>query len=1244
MAGWELSMNTRPNPYIGPDSFETGDTLYGRDRELRQLEALLIAERIVLLHSPSGAGKTSLIRAGLLPLLKDDFLILPTVRVNQVRPTDGEPVNRYLWSTLLSLEENLLESERRPLAELAALSLDAYLRSRPRPATAPDVDLLIFDQFEEILTIAPADQQAKHAFFEQLAAALKERNRWVLFAVREDYLGALAPYLRPMPNRLKTTFRLDLLKTDAAREAIQRPPLAQGVSFNETAADQLVRDLSRIQTQDVKGATREEQGEYVEPVQLQVVCFNLWQNLDDEASEISVADLSTVGSVDESLAQYYAASLVDVAAKTGASERDLRTWFDKQLLTGSAEQPVRGQVRKGAGSTEGLQNAALDKLVDAHIIRAEPRAGAIWYELAHDRLIQPVRSSNLGWFEQNLSVFQRRAELWNQQGHSEGLLLRGKELINAQQEVKSLHLTPDESAFLGACRKLRAQQQFRRTAVIGLIGFSIVTLGLLIFALIQFNISRAQQLGFQSQVAFTESDYNTAFLYAYQSNLIHKNDAADFVLSQIPYKNFALGKSLNGSASIDSLAWSADGQLASSSANGYAIIWNIKTGQPAQFLDIVSNTMAWSTDGRLASGLGNGDGSDSVVIWDIKTDQAVQTLKGHTGHVTSVAWSADGQVASASDDGTVIIWDLKTGQAAQTLKGRANGDTSLAWSADGQLASGQNGTVIIWDLKTGQTAQMLKGDIIYGGTSVAWSADGQLASAGSDDGTVIIWDIKTGQPAQILRVHTKTVTSVAWSADGQLASGSEDNTIIIWDLKTGQAAQTLKGHTRPVNNVAWSADGQLASGSDDGTVIIWNVKTYKTLLEGIDGFNEVAWSTDTLLGTGGQLASSSLDNTVVIWDLKTGLPAQTLKDRTNIVTALAWSADGRLASGSGDNTVIIWDIKTGQAAQVLKGPHSGANPTNTITNNSVISVAWSADGRLASAGLDDGTVIIWNLKTGQPAQILKGHTTIVDSVAWSPDGQLASGSWDNTVIIWDLKTGQPAQTLRGHTGLVSSVAWSADGRLASGSDDGTVIIWDIKTGQPAQTLKGYTGLVSSVAWSADGQLASGSQDGTVIIWDIETGQPAQTLKGHTDYVSSLAWSTDGRLASGSRDRTIKISRADLTGGSRCEKIVRNMTMQEWLDYQGVFFVYQPACPNLYDPTVEFDLFEFISDPFGFTLDPPGFTSYGSPLRALITWQGRAILFVLLLILIGVFIFIAWMFRKSIAWIWHRIHGRKSKNP
>jgi hypothetical protein len=166
----------RPNPYVGPRAFQYGETLYGRDREELELLDRLIAERIVLLYSPSGAGKTSLIQAALIPDLESEgFQVLPTMRVS-LEPPPGQtlPVgtNRYILSVLLSLEKNLSEEQQRPLVELAGLELADYLEQRQAAADAAQPVVLIFDQFEEILTVAPTDRTAKRAFFAQVGAAL----------------------------------------------------------------------------------------------------------------------------------------------------------------------------------------------------------------------------------------------------------------------------------------------------------------------------------------------------------------------------------------------------------------------------------------------------------------------------------------------------------------------------------------------------------------------------------------------------------------------------------------------------------------------------------------------------------------------------------------------------------------------------------------------------------------------------------------------------------------------------------------------------------------------------------------------------------------------------------------------------------------------------------------------------------------------------------------------------------------
>jgi hypothetical protein len=271
--------DARPNPYIGPRAFQRGETLYGRDREVRELLDLLIAERIVLLHSPSGAGKTSLILAALIPELEaEHFAVLPVLRLGLKPSSSGEPseppANRCFLNALLSLEDDLPPEAQIPLGELATWTLGDYLDRRAGKVAAAggaagraDGDLVpVFDQFEEILTADPTDVEAKAEFFAQMGTTL--RDRWALFAMREEYLAALDPFLRPMPTRLNTTYRLDLLGRDMARQAIQEPTRHAGVQFTDPAATKLVDDLRRAQVQRADGQLVAALGEYVEPVLL----------------------------------------------------------------------------------------------------------------------------------------------------------------------------------------------------------------------------------------------------------------------------------------------------------------------------------------------------------------------------------------------------------------------------------------------------------------------------------------------------------------------------------------------------------------------------------------------------------------------------------------------------------------------------------------------------------------------------------------------------------------------------------------------------------------------------------------------------------------------------------------------------------------------------------------------------------------------------------------------------------------
>lgn len=470
------------NPYVGPRAFKTGEVLDGREREVRELFELLLAERIVLMYSPSGAGKTSMIQAGLIPALtNEEFQVLPVVRVSseltpeetKVLSDNGKrPVqirNRYVLSTLLSLEKNYTDNAI-PIPELTSMRLVDYLERRNRnqqmhasPAENGKHELprvLIFDQFEELLTVDPTDHPAKEAFFDEVGAALRNLDYWALFSMREDYSASLDPFLRRVPTRLATTFRLDLLGEHASRLSIQAPARRMGVRFTDEAATKLIDDLRTVQVQQSDGSMRKQLGLHIEPVQLQVVCKRLWDKLPDKTHDISPDHIKTIGDVDAALSGYYAEE-VEAAATEVVSERTIREWFDNYLIT---EQNIRGQVPQGKYESKGLKNEVIGSLIDAYLVRAEKRLGATWFELAHDRLIDPVKSDNAAWLERNLTDFQRDAVLWQKQGHPDNLLVDGQRLLEGEQwaQEHDAQLTSAERDFLEKCREARAQRKRER--------------------------------------------------------------------------------------------------------------------------------------------------------------------------------------------------------------------------------------------------------------------------------------------------------------------------------------------------------------------------------------------------------------------------------------------------------------------------------------------------------------------------------------------------------------------------------------------------------------------------------------------------------------------------------------------------------------------------------------------------------------------------------------------------------------
>lgn len=884
-------MNERQNPYVGPRAFETGETLYGRERELRQLESLLIAERLVLLHAPSGAGKTSLIQAGLIPNLREqDFNILPVMRVNLDLPSDipaPETANRYLFSTLVALEETVKPRQRLGLDELMTLSLDEYLNQRPREADAPESDLLIFDQFEEILTTAPSDREGKLAFFAALGAALRNRDRWALFSMRDDYLGALEPYLRPIPGQLEHHYRLDLLSPEAALQAIQNPARESGVDFSDPAARKLVDDLRAIQSQQPDGSFERILGQHVEPVQLQVVCYRLWEALPEGTTQIAPEDVQKVGSVDEALGEYYAASLTRIATAENIDERVLRQWFSEQLIT---PEGIRGQALSGREQSSGLSAAVLRQLENAHLIRGETRAGKLWYELAHDRLVEPVRQDNARWFEANLSLLQKQAALWASQKRPDEFLLRGESLVQVKQWAKENKLTGDEQSFLDACRKIEVLAKRERRNRILL--WVLTTISLLVAmvaiyfwwqAQTQINkvkITRAGELAAQSLLA-KENYSPRSILLALEAVELSRNQShPNKVLSEQVLRDVLLdvgGISLRGhESSIIVLAFSPDGK--------------------------------W---------LATGSEDKTIRLWDMQNPSGAPIiLRKHEGEINTLAFSPDSRwLATGSSDTTIALWDLQNfAIAPHLLQGNDYQIYELAFSSNGHwLATrSEEKTARVWDMYNLSSSPLILGGDECAITALTFHPEGSFLATGCEYGMILLWNVQDSSPLSIpFRGISGTITKLAFSQDGHwLAASGSVNTVYLRDLQNlANKAIFLDGHSGSIKTIAFSQDGHWLAGSADNTVRLWNIQNQSAapivLYGHTGGISILAFSLD-----GKWLATGSNDNTVRLWDMQnpTATPI-VLHGHEGSINTLDFSADSKwLATGSDDNTTRLWQL------------------------------------------------------------------------------------------------------------------------------------------------------------------------------------------------------------------------------------------------------------------------------------------------------------------------------------------------
>jgi WD40 repeat protein/energy-coupling factor transporter ATP-binding protein EcfA2 len=1170
------------NPFVGLRPYEADDSLYyfGRGEQIKTLMRQLHLHRFVAVVGSSGSGKSSLVRAGLIPQLEAGFLVQDRDQWHVGRMKPGEDPIGYLAHSIREAfwedgdeEENKAFAAR--LRDEGVSGLLDYLHEK-----LDDGDgnlLLLVDQFEELFRFRDRkrlkEQKEESEEFVAMLLRLVEQRKLPIFVVltmRSDFLGDCDAFYR-LPEAINDSqFLVPRLTRAQRREVITSPILLSGMQIAPRLVDRLLNE--NMDTRDDL------------PV-LQHVMLRAWDvwTRDPEAPgcPIEIRHYEAAHTIHGSLNHHAEEALDELNERQRfIAKRMFQSMTEMDMGNRRIRRPCR--LQDICALTEADHDEVLEVI---HRFVVDGRSFVVLsggdlnanplVDISHESLIRQWTTLK-AWVEEEADaskIYVRLAETAILHSEGKADLYRGPELENAllwKERVRPNALWAERylggfelaMKFLESSRQARTQRReaaekarrekeqllqhtaelaeqkleqeararrltHRALRITQLIGVAMVVLAG--FSFVQWNEADKQKEEAQRQE-------QSAKLATFKAQ------------AQTLKANFNLAKAFE-EKSLSAIKRSRERK----SVTSYQQVWMYALEAASQELTSQRDPLKTSTLGTFAS-------------TDIKqafSEHWVSAGMDLGASVLSIAYSDDGKwMASGMDDNRILLWDSQSGKLIRSLAKHTDGVTSLEFGPDStSLVSGsKDGTVMVWNAANGKIKNRFEG---HSGAvlSVAFSPDGKLVASGSEDASALVWDLERSELLHVFEENEGYVSSVDFSRDSKLlAAGSWDMTIAVWQLEDGHLLQRLEGHEGYISGISFGPDGLLASAAWDQSIRLWDA--VKGQLLGVLEGHEDYVSSLAFNHAGDRLVSSSGDSTLRVWDPDSEMLLQTLKVHGSIVNMVRFSADDQaLAAAFSDHTIRFWSVKDGTPLRDKLG-HDGA----------IGALAFSPKGDILVSGAGDNTILFWDIATGKMIRSIDRHGSYISGLLFTPDGNtLISASGDNTIRWWDVKTGKEIRVTQAHLGDVSSIALSPDGKLlvsggsdalvkfwnaddgtliheddlhgarinsldfspdgkllATGSADRSAVIWNLDKREPIYSLADHQGEVTVVRFSADGlTLATGSWDNAIRMWDVTNGTLLNTMRDHHAPIASLAFSADGRfLASGSNDYVVRLWHAD----------------------------------------------------------------------------------------------------------------------